>query len=44
MGINASAKISRQDFGVGPNYPVAMIGDEISIIIDAEMFQKKAAN
>ncbi|HYL62314.1 MAG TPA: YceI family protein [Candidatus Methylomirabilis sp.] len=40
MGINASAKISRQDFGVGANYPSAMIGDEISITIDAEMFQK----
>lgn len=40
MGINASAKISRQDFGIGANYPSAMIGDEISITIDAEMFQK----
>jgi len=44
MGINASAKINRQDFGVGASYPAAMIGEEISIIIDAEMFQKKAAN
>jgi polyisoprenoid-binding protein YceI len=40
MGINASAKISRQDFGIGANYPAAMIGDEISITVDSEMFQK----
>lgn len=40
MGVNASAKISRQDFGIGANYPSAMIGDEISITIDAEVFQK----
>jgi polyisoprenoid-binding protein YceI len=40
MGINASAKISRQDFGIGANYPAAMIGDEIAITIDSEIFQK----
>jgi polyisoprenoid-binding protein YceI len=40
MGINASTKISRQDFGIGANYPAAMIGDEISITIDSEIFQK----
>jgi polyisoprenoid-binding protein YceI len=40
MGINATGKISRQDFGVGANYPAAMIGDEIAITIDAEIFQK----
>jgi polyisoprenoid-binding protein YceI len=40
MGVSASAKISRHDFGVGANYGPAMIGDEISITIDAEMAQK----
>jgi polyisoprenoid-binding protein YceI len=40
MGVSASAKISRHDFGIGANYGPAMIGDEISIIIDAEMAQK----
>lgn len=40
MGISASTKISRQDFGIGANYPAAMIGDEISITIDSEVFQK----
>jgi len=44
MGINANAKINRQDFGVGASYPAAMIGEEILITIDAEMFQKKAGN
>lgn len=40
MGISATARISRKDFGVGVNYPAAMIGDDISITIDAEMFHK----
>lgn len=40
MGVSANAKISRQDFGIGANYPSAMIGDDISITIDAEIFQK----
>jgi polyisoprenoid-binding protein YceI len=40
MGVSASAKISRHDFGIGANYGPAMIGDEISITIDAEMAQK----
>ena len=40
MGISGSAKITRQDFGVGANYPSAIIGDDIAITIDAEIFQK----
>jgi polyisoprenoid-binding protein YceI len=40
MGVSASAKINRRDFGIGANYGPAMIGDEISITIDAEMAQK----
>lgn len=40
MGINATTKVNRQDFGIGAKYPAAMIGDEISIIIDSEIFQK----
>ncbi len=42
MGLNASTKILRKDFGVGTGYGPAMIGDEISITIDAEMFHKLA--
>ncbi len=40
VGLNASTKILRKDFGVGTSYGPAMIGDEISITIDAEMFHK----
>lgn len=39
-GVSASTKLSRQDFGIGAKYPSAMIGDEIAITIDAEIFQK----
>jgi len=42
MGLNASTKILRKDFGVGTSYGPAMIGDEISITIDAEVFYKLA--
>ncbi|HKV25909.1 MAG TPA: YceI family protein [Candidatus Acidoferrum sp.] len=40
MGLNATTKILRKDFGVGATYGPAVIGDEISITIDAEMFHK----
>ncbi len=39
VGINAGTKITRQDFGI--TYGPGMIGDEVSITVDAEMFQKK---
>lgn len=39
IGVNASSKITRQDFGI--TYGPGMIGDEISITIDAELIQKK---
>jgi len=38
MGVNATTKINRQDFGV--KYGPGVIGDEISITIDAEMVSK----
>jgi polyisoprenoid-binding protein YceI len=40
VGVNASSKIIRQDFGI--TYGPGMIGDEISITIDAELFTKAA--
>jgi polyisoprenoid-binding protein YceI len=40
IGVNASGKITRQDFGI--TYGPGMIGDEITITIDAELFQKAA--
>lgn len=39
IGVNASSKIIRQDFGI--TYGPGMIGDEISITIDAEMIPAK---
>ncbi|HEY2547102.1 MAG TPA: YceI family protein [Candidatus Acidoferrum sp.] len=41
MGISASTTINRGDFSVGANYPAAIIGQDISITIDAEMIPKK---
>jgi polyisoprenoid-binding protein YceI len=42
MGVNATGKVSRTDFGIGTSYPSAIIGEEISITIDAEVTQKAA--
>jgi polyisoprenoid-binding protein YceI len=39
IGVNASSKITRQDFGI--TYGPGMIGDEIAITIDAEMIPAK---
>jgi polyisoprenoid-binding protein YceI len=39
IGVSASSKITRQDFGI--TYGPGMIGDEISITIDAEMTAAK---
>jgi len=39
IGVSASSKVTRQDFGI--TYGPGMIGDEISITIDAELIQKK---
>lgn len=40
MGLNSTATINRKDFGIGTSYGAAMIGDDISITIDAEIFHK----
>jgi polyisoprenoid-binding protein YceI len=46
MAINATTKINRQDFGVKWNATMdnggVVVGDEVSITIDAEMVQKAA--
>ena len=39
IGVSASSKITRQDFGI--TYGPGMIGDEISVTIDAEMTAAK---
>jgi polyisoprenoid-binding protein YceI len=35
-GFEATATISRIDFGIGTNYPAAMIGDEVKLTIELE--------
>jgi polyisoprenoid-binding protein YceI len=46
MAINATTKINRQDFGVKWNATMdnggVVVGDEVSIVIDAEMIPKAA--
>ncbi len=46
MAINATTKINRQDFGVKWNATMdnggLVVGDDVAITIDAEMFQKPA--
>ena len=46
MAINATTKINRQDFGVKWNATMdnggLVVGDEVAITIDAEIFQKPA--
>jgi polyisoprenoid-binding protein YceI len=46
IAINATTKINRQDFGVKWNQTMdnggVVVGDDVSITIDAEMFQKAA--
>ena len=48
VAVNATTKINRQDFGVKWNATMdnggVVVGDEVSINIDAEMIQKNAAN
>ena len=47
VAVNATTKINRQDFGVKWNATMdnggVVVGDDVSITIDAEMIQKNAA-
>ena len=47
VAVNATTKINRQDFGVKWNATMdnggVVVGDDVSINIDAEMIQKNAA-
>ncbi len=35
-GFSATTKINRTDFGIGPKFPAAMVGDEVSLDIEIE--------
>ena len=39
-GYSASTTINRKDFGVGPNYPSAVVSDEIKLTIDLEVVKQ----
>jgi polyisoprenoid-binding protein YceI len=39
-GFSASTTISRKDFGVGPNFPAAMVGDDIKLTIELEAIKQ----
>jgi polyisoprenoid-binding protein YceI len=39
-GFSASTTIGRKDFGVGPNVPAAMVGDEIKLTIELEVVKQ----
>jgi polyisoprenoid-binding protein YceI len=40
-GFHISGTLKRSDFGIGTKFPEAVVGDEISIIADAEFSPKK---
>ena len=39
-GFSATTTIKRTDFGIGANFPSAMVGDEVAITIDLETVQQ----
>ncbi|HTX41835.1 MAG TPA: YceI family protein [Acidobacteriaceae bacterium] len=36
MGFSATTTLKRTDFGIAPNFPAAMVGDEIALTIDLD--------
>ncbi len=40
-GFHIAGSLKRSDFGIGPKFPEAMVGDEITIIADAEFSPNK---
>jgi polyisoprenoid-binding protein YceI len=39
-GYSATTTVGRKDFGVGPNFPAAVVGDEIKLTIDIEVVKQ----
>jgi polyisoprenoid-binding protein YceI len=39
-GFTATTTIKRTDFGIGPNFPAAMVGDEVKLEIDLEIVRQ----
>lgn len=39
-GFSATTTISRKDFGIGPNFPAAMVGDEVKLTVELEVVKQ----
>jgi len=39
-GLTATTTISRTAFGIGPNFPAAMVGDDVKLTIELEIVQQ----
>lgn len=39
-GFSATTTVNRKDFGVGPNFPAAVVGDEIKLTIELEVVKQ----
>ena len=40
FGFHIAGTVKRTDFGIGANFPVLVVGDEISIVADAEFVKE----
>jgi polyisoprenoid-binding protein YceI len=39
-GYSATTTVKRKDFGVGPNFPDTVVGDELKLTIDVEVVKQ----
>ena len=39
-GFSATATLNRKDFGIGPSYPAAAIGDQVKLTIDLDLVKQ----
>ena len=39
-GFSATTTINRKDYGIGPNFPSAMVGDEVKLTIEMEIVKQ----
>jgi polyisoprenoid-binding protein YceI len=41
-GFSATTTLSRADFGIGPNFPAALVGDDAKLTIEIEIIKQEA--
>jgi polyisoprenoid-binding protein YceI len=39
-GFSATTTLKRTDFGIGPKYPAAVVGDDIALVIELEVVKQ----